>query len=72
MGNVDNWFSLLFFLGHFAFQQQCLIAHNELRKEHGCPALKWSADLAEHAQAWADKLAERGRSLYAEIPGKIF
>src|ERR1043165_8048154 len=37
-----------------------LEAHNHKRKLHCAPPLEWSAELAEGAQAWADKLAKRG------------
>ena len=37
-----------------------LEAHNQKRKKHCAPPLEWSAELAEGAQAWADKLAKRG------------
>lgn len=34
--------------------------HNRYRKQLGLPPLKWSADLADYAQAWADRLKSRG------------
>src|SRR5829696_5581016 len=35
-------------------------AHNRKRKRHCAPPLEWSAEIADAAQAWADKLAKRG------------
>ena len=34
--------------------------HNKARKEVGVGPVKWSKDIAKHAQEWADKLAEAG------------
>ena len=40
------------------FQENALKAHNDLRKKHGVPALKYSKDLSKFAQDWADSLAK--------------
>ena len=37
--------------------QQILDAHNAYRSEVSAPALTWSGDLADYAQAWATELA---------------
>ena len=42
------------------FQKDCLDAHNEYRRQHGGPALKWSSRLASDADKWARNLAKRG------------
>jgi pathogenesis-related protein 1 len=39
-----------------AQQAEMVSAHNQWRKEVGAPPLKWSANLASTAQAWADQL----------------
>ena len=36
--------------------QQILDAHDAYRNEAGVPALSWSNDLADYAQAWANEL----------------
>lgn len=59
-----------YFLDHFAFQKECLEAHNMLRKQHDCPPLQWSIELTELAQSWADQLVDKSRALYAEHAGK--
>lgn len=41
------------------FQKDCLDAHNEYRRRHGAPALKWSSKLASDADKWANDLAKR-------------
>jgi pathogenesis-related protein 1 len=38
-------------------------AHNDARAEVGVPPLKWSRELARHAQSWAEKLAKDGCAL---------
>ena len=44
--------------------QKILDAHNAYRKDVGVPALKWSNDLAQYAQNWANELANnRGCNL---------
>ncbi|XP_015759476.1 PREDICTED: uncharacterized protein LOC107338757 [Acropora digitifera] len=45
-----------------SFAKQSLDTHNKFRSMHGVPPLKWADDLAEEAQAWAEKLA-RARTL---------
>ncbi len=51
---------------------EMLAAHNAARARVNVPALTWSDALAEHAQAWADRLiaerrfAHRPRSPYGE------
>ncbi len=40
--------------------QQVLDFHNKVRADVGAPALEWSGELAEYAQAWADHLAKEG------------
>ena len=37
-----------------------IAAHNRKRKRHCAPPLEWSGEIADVAQAWADKLAKRG------------
>jgi pathogenesis-related protein 1 len=49
-----------------------LDAHAARRAEHCAPPLAWSGELARHAQAWADRIAQHGcalehsRSAYGE------
>lgn len=43
--------------------------HNELRDNHGSPPLQWSEELADLAQNWADKLAQKNFLTYCELPG---
>ncbi len=38
-------------------------AHNEVRRGVGVGPLRWSSELAAHAQQWADHLAARGCNL---------
>ena len=40
--------------------QIALDFHNKVRKDVGTVPLKWSAELAQYAQAWADNLANTG------------
>lgn len=40
-----------------------LEAHNQLRDDHCAPPLSWSAELADVAQSWADKLGKSGCGL---------
>jgi pathogenesis-related protein 1 len=35
--------------------------HNKVRKEVGVGPVKWSAEIAKFAQAWADELAKNGK-----------
>lgn len=51
-----------------AFKRETLNAHNNYRTLHGCPPLLWSEELANTAQSWADKLAEKGFLQYSENP----
>ena len=39
------------------FSQQCLCAHNYIRRLHNVPKLRWSVELSREAQNQADKLA---------------
>lgn len=42
-------------------KNKILLAHNEVRYQHGLPNLKWSDDLSQNASQWVGKLAsERG------------
>lgn len=43
-------------------------AHNNYRTLHGCPPLIMSEELCCMAQAWADKLADKGILQYSENP----
>lgn len=47
------------------FTKACLDAHNKYRAKHKAPALKWSTDLENGAQDWADNLAETGQFAHA-------
>lgn len=40
------------------FEKQGLDAHNKYRAKHKVPPLKWSTEIANEAQAWAEKLAK--------------
>lgn len=40
------------------FEKQALDAHNKYRAKHKVPPLKWSKEIANEAQAWAEKLAK--------------
>ncbi len=42
--------------------------HNEVRRKHGVPALKWSPRLAVHAQQWANYLATRNGCVMQHRP----
>jgi len=44
-----------------AFIQLCLETHNKLRAQHGGSPLTLDADLGKVAQAWAKKLADKGK-----------
>lgn len=46
--------------GSDEFGAALLRAHNTYRSKHGSPKLKWSADAASKAQAWAEHLAKTG------------
>ncbi|XP_020606355.1 Golgi-associated plant pathogenesis-related protein 1-like [Orbicella faveolata] len=43
------------------FQKECLDNHNELRAQHGAPALKWSAKLASDCEKWAKELLRNNK-----------
>lgn len=48
-----------------------LDSHNRERASVGVPALSWSPDLAQRAQAWADHLSETGKFEHSpNIPGR--
>lgn len=48
-----------------------LDSHNRERASVGVPALTWSPDLAQRAQAWADHLSETGKFEHSpNIPGR--
>lgn len=40
--------------------------HNELRKKHGAPPVKWNSKIAEVAQAWAQTNAAAGRMFHSK------
>ena len=63
---------LIFFLAAVAVNKAaCLKAHNDLRKLHHAPSLTWSDELAEHAQKWANHLAnDVGRMQHAQGTGE--
>lgn len=44
-----------------------LNCHNEHRKKHGSPPLKWSAAASNSAQRWADTLKYTGRFMYSPM-----
>lgn len=44
-------------------QRQLLAEHNRVRNDAGLPALGWSSELAQFAQAWASHLADEGCKL---------
>lgn len=48
--------------------QQILSAHNAYRNAVGVPALTWSNQLANDAQAWADHLAQINSLVHANVP----
>lgn len=52
------------------FQRQCIEAHNVVREKYGAGPLAWSQELADLAKSWAHNLADRGRVMYPELPGK--
>ena len=43
------------------FEQEMLKSHNEKRKGHNTPPLKWSTELATKAKKWAKHLADNDR-----------
>lgn len=46
------------------WSREMLEAHNQWRQRTGIPPLTWSDDLAKHAQAWANHLANDNFRLY--------
>lgn len=43
-------------------KDECLDAHNEHRSKHsGTPSMVWCDQLAQEAQAWADRIAADGK-----------
>jgi len=48
--------------------EQLLDAHNRWRDRYGVAALSWSADLAAHAQQWADELEATGMQMRHRSP----
>jgi len=51
-------------------QNACLKVHNYWRAQHGAPALVWDATLAQHAQAWANRLAATNTFEHAKNTGE--
>jgi hypothetical protein len=49
---------------------EILNAHNKYRVELGIPPLKWSDSLAQHAKAWADRLAGERRMYHSSGTGE--
>ena len=61
---VFFFFSALWLIFYHLFYftvKACLKAHNERRALHGASPLVWDDTLVEHAQIWADHLAETGK-----------
>ena len=50
-----------------SFERELLELHNEERARVGAPALAWDAGLAAEAEAYARRLARRGRGLVHSI-----
>lgn len=50
--------------------QEALDFHNKVRADVKCPPLKWSAELAEYAQAWADHLADDCEMQHRPVKGR--
>ena len=48
-------------LAYDAFDRDCVVAHNKLRKMHGAGKLYWSETLAADAQTWAEYLAQNDK-----------
>nr|QNH72468.1 toxin candidate TRINITY_DN24577_c0_g1_i1 [Pachycerianthus borealis] len=44
---------------------EALERHNELRKQHNAPALKWSDSLAQEAREWANHMASTKKFAHA-------
>jgi pathogenesis-related protein 1 len=49
--------------------QEFLTIHNEARARVGVEPLRWSAQLARHAQQWADELATSGQFRHRDQTG---
>jgi pathogenesis-related protein 1 len=49
--------------------QEALDFHNQVRADVGSPVLKWSEDLAQYAQSWADHLAAECKSGHRPTKG---
>merc|ERR1712048_1320440 len=48
-----------------SFQDDCVAAHNELRRHHqNTPDLQWDDQLAAESQMWSEKLAREDRGMY--------
>jgi len=52
-------------VSHKEFVRQILEVHNVERKSLGLAPLVWSPTLADHAKAWADRMARTGRYVHA-------
>lgn len=50
--------------GFSNFEQECLKAHNEYRKQHGVQPLKLNKKLCKYAEEWAKVLAARGMMVH--------
>ena len=50
--------------------REMLDRHNELREKHGAPAMKWSGEIRQWAQEWAEKIAREDR-MYHRQPNKF-
>lgn len=48
--------------------QEIVAAHNSVRARHGLPPLRWSNELAEYAQNWANTLIARGEFSHHSNP----
>ncbi|XP_045191293.2 uncharacterized protein LOC123548119 [Mercenaria mercenaria] len=49
-----------------AMRHEVVHVHNEYRRQHGCPELSVTTDLAREAQQWSDILAMRGYAQYSD------
>lgn len=48
-----------------SFQENALRVHNQYRRLHQVPDLRWSSELARDAQAWAEKIARQNTLRHA-------
>lgn len=55
-------------VGQSSMPRDILAAHNAVRASLDIPALRWSEDLARHAQDWADTLLANGRFYHRPKP----